>query len=72
MRGARDDRRIKTEQQATKRPNNRASPEVSVQSRTPFPRQFVLIACFPVLPNEPERCESRKVWLARRPRHPSR
>jgi hypothetical protein len=72
MRRARDDRRIKTEQQATERPDNRASPEVSVQSRIPFPRQFVLIACFPVLPNEPERFESRKVWWARRPRHPSR
>ena len=37
MRGARDDGRIKTEQKTTERPNNRASPEVGVQSRVPFP-----------------------------------
>ena len=70
MRRARDDGRIKAEQKAAERPNNRASPEVGVQSRMPFPRQSVLIASFPVLLNEPARFESHKGWLARSLRCP--
>lgn len=64
MSRSRDDGSIKAEQQATERPNNRASPEVSVQSRIPFPR-FLPIAGFPVLLNEPARFESHKVWSER-------
>ena|SRR5438128_10502210 len=68
----RDDGRIKTEQQAAERPNNRASPEVSVQSRMPFSSRPMLTACFLAVLNEPARFESHKVWLAPRPRHASR
>ena len=48
MRRARDDGRIKAEQKAAERPNNRASPEVGVQSRMPFPpvSTYCFFSCF--------------------------